>query len=386
MSHDVRIVAAQGLITLLKTKMKIAFLSDGAYEYAAGISTAVGGAERDQWLLASALVVAGSSVTVGVRRHLKTGDRKVIDGVEYVGIGQGQILWAWQKFLFAERPNWLFWECSYHLWGLLVEIAKLAKVRTIFHAAYDTDVEPRKALTWRQRWWPLYAWGLSRTDRIFVQHKGQLSKLPSRLQSKAYVLPKVCILPGVIGDEVAIKTHAMRDNYVAWVGMLREHKRPDLLVEIARKVPDIRFVVCGGPSTYMTPPGYSEKVINDLRALPNVEYLGQVPPDRAQQVIANAAILLSTSDEEGFPNTFVQAWSSGTPIVTLKVDPDCIIKRICLGAVSGNMERAIGDITVLLDSPQRRDEIATRARTFVVENHSAATVVSLFERALQGLS
>jgi glycosyltransferase involved in cell wall biosynthesis len=136
----------------------------------------------------------------------------------------------------------------------------------------------------------------------------------------------------------------------------------------------------------MTPPGYNDQVINDLCELPNVEYLGQVLADKAQQVIAAAAILLSTSDEEGFPNTFVQAWSSGTPIVTLKVDPDRIIERIGLGAVSGTIERAIGDITVLLDSPQRRDEIATRARNFVVENYSAAAVVSLFERALQGFS
>ena len=118
-------------------------------------------------------------------RGAEAGERKIIDGVEYVGIDQGQVLLAWHKFLSSERPDWLFWECSYHLLGALVEIAKLRGIRTIFHAGFDTDFEPRKALAWRPRWWPLYAWGLSRTDRIFVQHTGQLSSLRRRWQSKS---------------------------------------------------------------------------------------------------------------------------------------------------------------------------------------------------------
>jgi len=362
--------------------MKIAFLSDGAYEYAAGIPTAVGGAERDQWLLARALVVAGWSATVGVRGHLKTGDRKVIDGVEYIGIGQGPVLWVWQKFLLAERPNWLFWECSYHLWGLLVEIAKVARVRTIFHAAYDTDVEPRKALTWRKSWWPLYAWGLSRTDRIFVQHKEQLSKLDPRWQSKASVLPKVCVLPQSNGDAPAVQLHAARENYVAWVAMLRKHKRPDVLVEIARRMPHIRFVVCGGTTTLSTPEGFGERIVDELRSLPNVEYRGQAAPEQAMRVIAEAAMFLSTSDEEGFPNTFTQAWSVGTPVVSLRLDPDNLIERIGMGKVASSIDKAIGDIDFLMRSPQLREAIACRARRFIVENHSAAKVIKLFENAL----
>ena len=81
--------------------------------------------------------------------------------------------------------------------------------------------------------------------------------------------------------------------------------------------------------------------MQELRATPNIEYLGHVAPEKAEQVIAGAAVFLSTSDEEGFPNTFVQAWSSGTPVVSLKIDPDRIIERLGLGTVSENVERAI---------------------------------------------
>ncbi len=208
--------------------MKIAFLLDGIYGYASGSPRAVGGAERDQWRLARALVAAGWSATVAVRGELKAGERKIIDGVEYVGIDQGQILLAWHRFLSAERPNWLFWECAYYLLGALVEMAKLKGIRTIFHAGFDTDFEPRKALSWRRRWWPLYAWGLSRTDKIFVQHTGQLSTLRPRWQSKAHLLPKVCFFADELSGKEIMRPHAAREKYVAWVAVLRQHKRPDV--------------------------------------------------------------------------------------------------------------------------------------------------------------
>ena len=125
-------------------------------------------------------------------------------------------------------------------------------------------------------------------------------------------------------------------------------------------------------------------IAETLCRIPNVHFLGQVEPKKANEIIADAAILLSTSDEEGFPNTFLQAWSNGTPVVSLKVDPDGIIQRKGHGAVSGNVEGAVADINALLQSPKRRNEIAVRAKQYVDEVHSASVVTKLFECAIQG--
>ena len=150
-------------------------------------------------------------------------------------------------------------------------------------------------------------------------------------------------------------------------------------------MPNTRFIVCGGPSLHRSPPGYGERIIEDLRALRNVEYLGQVPPQKAAQIIADAAVLLTTSDEEGFPNTFLQAWSSGTPVVSLKIDPDGIIERMSLGAVSPSIDGTIGTINALLEAPQRREEIAVHARQYVAQRHSESAVTRVFNQAVQGI-
>jgi len=356
--------------------VKLAFVDHFVYAYLAGRPGVLSGAERQLWLLGRALASQGWSVVFGVDHGLRPGERHSFQGVEFVGIGGAATLVNWHRFLASERPDWSYWRGAYHLLGPSIELAKRAGARTIYAAAFDRDVHPRQALSLRPRLWPLYAWALARTDRIFVQHGGQLANLRQPWRAKA------SIVYSIAGTATARRSHRERSPYVAWVGMLRQHKRPDLLIEVARKAPDVPFVVCGGPSPHRSAPGYGERIIEAFRRLPNVQYLGHTSPERAQQVMSDAALLLSTSDEEGFPNTFLQAWSSGTPVVSLTVDPDGVIARLELGAVAGTVENAASTIHALLASPDGREAIAARAVRHVGDVHSEASVTASFHAAI----
>jgi glycosyltransferase involved in cell wall biosynthesis len=359
--------------------MKIVFLNDLIYAYATGVPSAVGGAERQQWLLARALAAAGWRVAVGVRESLGSRQRLLIEGVEFVDISRKHLLSAWYNFLISEQPDWWYWRCASHLLGIAVLIAKFARVRMIFAAGFDSDVNVRHALFRRSHWWLLYAVGLAWVNRIFVQNDKQLRNLPRRWQTKTWKVPSIT------PESKVIMRHSERAEYVAWVAMLRSFKRPDLLVEIAQKAPDIRFVVCGGTTTFTAAPGYGEKIAAMLSALPNVEFRGKVSPDEALQVISEAALFLSTSDEEGFPNTFLQAWAAGTPVVSLTIDPDNLTQRHALGKVSGTIRQAIVDIKELIDSPETRDAIAFNAMRYVANHHSPSAVVRILESAIAGV-
>lgn len=363
----------------LCSPMKIVFLNDLIFAYATGAPLAVGGAERQQWLLARALAAAGWQVTVGVKQPLDCKKRVRIEGVEFIGIGPKHFLWAWYRFLISEQPDWWYWRCASHLLGLAVLIAKFARVRMIFAVGFDSDVDFRHALFQRPRWWPLYAGGLAWTNRIFVQNDKQLLNLPRRWRTKTLKVPSIT------PETRAVIPHTERADYVAWVAMLRRFKRPDLLIEIARKAPDIRFVVCGGATTFTAAPGYGEQIAHALNTLPNVEYRGQVSSNEALQAISEAALFVSTSDEEGFPNTFLQAWSAGTPVVSLTIDPDNLIESHALGKVSHTIDQAINDIRDLMSSPHDREAIASRARRCVANNHSPSAVVKIFESAVGGI-
>jgi len=356
--------------------VKIVLTNNIIYAQAIGAPTAKGGAERFQWLLARALTDTGWSVVVGVRDVVLPGHERVIDGVRFVGMQPGTFVRSWSKFLKTEKPDWFFWRGSDPLWGALLFIAKTKGVRGIFSAAFDTDVQPRIALFRRRHWWPLYAWGLSAADRIFVQHGAQFSDLGNNLKTKAKILPGLVLIPG------KVKPRSERGNYIVWVAVLRYHKRPDLLIEIARATPELRYVVCGGRTTFGTPAEFSDKILSNLKSLPNVEYLGDVSHAQTLARIADAAALVSTSDQEGFPNVFLEAWSAGTPVISLRVDPDSIIQERGLGFVSGTVDRAVSDIRGLVASPELFDAISGRARKYVQEVHSAVAVAKLFNKAV----
>jgi glycosyltransferase involved in cell wall biosynthesis len=353
--------------------MKIAFLNDLIYKYASSEPSAVGGSERQQWLLARALAASGWTACVGIRQGLRGGERRVIEGVEFHGIAKGHYLLDWHRFLKSERPHWLYWRAATHLLGPLIQIAHLNAVRTIFATAFDSDVHPRSALTARRRWWPLYLWGLSRTERLFVQHEGQLEQLPSRWRGKTTVMRS-------IADKYdGFTTHSAREPYVAWVGMLRKPKRPDLLIEIARRSPQIKYVVCGGSTSHRSAPAYSQEIIDQFRLLRNIDYRGQVEPRKAEEVIANAALLLCTSEQEGFPNTFLQAWGHGTPVVTMQVDPESVIKRLNLGAVTHTVEATVEQVHRLVKLPGERQKMGQGSMEYILNNHRSEVIVQAFD-------
>ena len=363
----------------IEDDMKIVFVNDAILGYALKKPTRIGGAEKQQWLLAKALRKSGWDVTVGVRYGLEEKNTVTVDGVHFVGMGTGQFLWDCHRFLSSERPDWWYWRAA-DLWlGPAAKIARLLRVRMIFAAAFDTDVTPHCALFRRPRCWPLYAWGLAITDKIFVQHGIQLSQLKQKWQPKAYVVPS--LVEGLL----AAPSHKDHKAYVAWSGTLRRPKRADLLIKLAQKLTDIKFVVCGGVSHFQSSHVYGSQMVEALQTLPNVEFLGQVAPEKSQQVIAEASVLLCTSDGEGFPNTFLEAWKNGTAVVSLTIDPDKIIEQKGLGTVSGNIQSAQKDIQDLMTSEVRRKEIAMRAQAYVMEYHSPEAVINIFERSLNAV-
>jgi len=359
--------------------MKIVYVNDVVYGYATGDPSANGGAERYGWHLMRALASAGWSVTVGVQYALREKEERVIDGVQFLGLSRCKhFLLAWHRFLKKERPDWCFWQNADPLWGPAAEIARWLGVRTAFSTMHDLDVQPRKALMRRKNWWPLHTWGLQRSNIIFLQHYGQRDFLPARWHSRTFLLPGIVPLSGTVTP------HLERNGAVAWVAVIRPPKRPDLLVEIARRLPAIRFVVCGAPSFSWWDGREKEieHILTQVRSLPNVDYRGHVAPEQTLKIIGESSLLLSTSDGEGFPSVFLEAWVAGTPVVSLQIDPDHKIRNCELGKVGDTLEGAVDGVRSLMASPERRQDMGMRGRRHVEEVHSPAAAVRAFEFAV----
>jgi len=160
------------------------------------------------------------------------------------------------------------------------------------------------------------------------------------------------------------------------VGRISPEKRLDVLVDIAAALPHVRFDVAGGAKAG---DAAAEAVLARARALPNVRVLGRVARDEMPAVYRGASALICTSSYEGFPNTFLEAWSHGVPVIST-VDPDGLIQERGLGLVARSTAALTDHLARLVASPEQWTRVSSSARTYYVTHHRMDEALLRFER------
>ncbi len=250
--------------------------------------------------------------------------------------------------------------------------ARLMGRRYVFMVAIDSNCRPRSGGHLRRLWHRAYVGTLHRADAVTAQSGHQQELLEKNFNVVSLPVPN-----GIEPPDPAEFPPAVHD--VAWVAKLMPAKRPDLLCDLAAACPDLDFVVAGGPGEDRS---YFEKLAARLESLPNVTYLGFVPPDQVAGVYASAHVLLNTSDDEGFPNTFLYAWSLERPVVTRLIDPDGVIERQGLGVREPDLKRLGERLRELVADTERRREMGLRCRRHVLRNHSRQALTAAFLAAV----
>src|SRR5690606_14607407 len=165
--------------------------------------------------------------------------------------------------------------------------------------------------------------------RIIVQTETQRDLLKTNFGLASTIIPMPC--PDPYAGSVEEFVPPMKTKRVLWIGRVCRVKRPDRLVAIARACPDIEFSLAGP----IYDDAYAQATIAEARTVPNIRVLGPVPREDVPNLYRNASLLCCTSDYEGFPNTFLEAWSLGVPVVST-IDPDGVIRRHGLGAIGAD--------------------------------------------------
>jgi glycosyltransferase involved in cell wall biosynthesis len=100
-------------------------------------------------------------------------------------------------------------------------------------------------------------------------------------------------------------------------------------------------------------------------------------------LFGQARVLLNTSEAEGFPNAYLQAWRSGTPVVS-PVDPDGLILSQGLGRVAERPENLARAVDNLCRRPQRWLIAHERCLRWADEHLNWDRTVDRYEQALIG--
>ncbi len=135
---------------------------------------------------------------------------------------------------------------------------------------------------------------------------------------------------------------------IFWIGNARKVKRLDLYLSVAERMKDLDVEFCiVGRILYDSSSIEIEKKIAELS---NVKYYGELKNSEVNQLLANAFLLINTSDSEGFSNTFIQSWMQGVPVISLNSNPDGLLDSGILGKFcAGDIDLLISHIKKYVD-------------------------------------
>jgi glycosyltransferase involved in cell wall biosynthesis len=260
--------------------------------------------------------------------------------------------------------------CGEYVTGQVALWCRLHRRAFVYSAASDADCDVRLPLMPERRVRALYRAGVRLADAIVVQTPTQQQMMRAGFRREAAVIPMPCVTPA---GSRAVERDA---NLVLWIGRICRVKRPDRLLEVARARPELQFLIVG---PHDEDASYKEDIEAAAASVPNVRLHGPASREELDAFYQRALCLCCTSDHEGFPNTFLEAWSHGLPVVSTW-DPSGIIVANGLGLVGRSAGELANAITALRNDAAVRPALSAAARAYFHENHAVERTMPRFEQ------
>jgi hypothetical protein len=340
----------------------------------------IGGAQLQQSLLAKALVRRGFPVSMVV------GDYGQQDGAVWNGVRTNKAYSAregipvvrfvyprWTKLCAALRradADVYYVSCAGGQVGQVAMWAARNGRRMIFRTASDADCDPHRLLIsfwllWRDR--RLYEYGLRRAAAILVQSVRQ-----QELLRRNYGLDSSVTNSLVDAPERDLRL-AERDISLLWVSNILQLKRPEVFLELARCLNPLTASMVGG--VQRREPGLFQQIRSRAAGVGNLTFHGRLPYRATNQVFDRARVFVNTSEIEGFPNTFLQAWIRGVPVISF-FDPDDVIRREGLGYAVASLHEMAGAARHLATDSQAWLEMSARCRAYMARRYAEDQILA----------
>lgn len=364
-------------------KPHICFVSESRATYGLLTSgesnTTVGGAEVQQTLLAPALQKLGYKVTflvpdLGQPDKVVTGQGitliKTREQFKGGGIRRNlQDMRLLFKALGRAGADIYYQRTSMTITGIVSFYCSQQKKKFVFSVASNMDLDGTTRKQMKPHYHRLYWYGLTHADAVIVQTDDQMHLLKQNVGKDGVVIRSTFPSPDLAG--------APSDKeYVLWVGNYREVRRPGLMIDLVAGLPQYKFVMVGGPFAG------EESLFTESLArgenLPNLKITGAVPYKEVGRYFSKAKLFVNTSSIEGFPNTYLQAWSRRLPVIAT-FDADNLIARYGLGRFCKDEGELKGSVSAFMENDDLRESVGTKALQYVQENHSLEAVAAQYD-------
>lgn len=270
--------------------------------------------------------------------------------------------------------------CAYT--GITARYANKAGCGMIWHVARDDEVTPttlrtikRNPFHWVEKFFLEY--GARHAKKIIIQTNGQ-----GELLERFYGRRDGILIPNFHPVPEAVPSKQMPYKIV-WVANFKKVKRPDLFIDLASRFvnsPDVQFVMIGAPDPKVS---WQQNLENRIKETPNLSYLGKLSQNDVNKYLADAHVLVNTSEFEGLPNTFIQAWMRKLVVLSQFVNPGNYLDDSSLGGCAeGNLDILESRLRAYLEQPEKLQADGEYCRQFACKTFSEANLDRLIEEIL----
>jgi glycosyltransferase involved in cell wall biosynthesis len=321
------------------------------------------------------------------------------------GVGRAGVFWNADRLLnrFHDYPAWLAKRAGrfdlFHLMDhsysqLLLELPAERTIVTChdldtFKCLLEPESEPRP------RWFRAMAQrslnGFLRAAHVIAVSEFTRAKL---IQHGLIPADRISVIhPGA--DPVffaAAEPCEPRDrNYLLHVGSTISRKRIDILLRVFARVvrdyPDLELVRVGGELTEL-----QSRLAEELGIAGRIVPLARLTKQQLAGVYRQAAMVLQTSEAEGFGLPVIEAMACGCPVVASDIPPlreagGAAAEYCPVGAIeawSDTVVRLMRERETSSDAWKTRREKARRHAAGYTWTENANRTISVYERVLQG--
>lgn len=350
-------------------------------------SERVGGVEVQTYLLATYLSKFGWRVDFisETKNKKKINSRESIDGITVHWIEKKDHFSFWRddiaRLLKHIKPQFIYQRgrSRFTASPIPVKTARQLKAVLIYHCAEDNDfIRHFNVAQVRQsskNWLKKVILGLeaSLSDFFFhatinasaiiiAQTEAQQIRFKNQFNKDATVIRSAHELP----HEPIQKSEP---PMVFWIANTGRRKQPEKFIELAKLLSDTpyRFVIAGP----IPDQEYAEELLSQIRSTPNMEYAGPLSWEESNKYFAKATFFVNTTlpGREGFPNTYIQAWMRGTPVLTLHCDPDGLIEKHKIGYHGPTVESLAVWLREHFNQSDILGSMQQRAIEYSIQNH-----------------
>ena len=264
------------------------------------------------------------------------------------------------KYLRVTKPDIVLIRASQRELYAMARACEHHKTKLVFLGASDRDFEFGKEFVQGNAInKKLYRRGLQRVEHIVTQNQYQHDCLSKHYNKPSIIIPNIwCFSEASVTKE--------KEYAAVWVANLRRLKRAEWFVHLAKQLPQHKFAIAGGISDRE----YYDAMKAEAEKLDNLNFLGPLPLTGVDDLLSKSKLLVCTSEFEGFPNTFLQAWAQSVPVVST-VNPNGCITEFDLGRVIDNESDLLKATEELLSSDELLEQCRQSIRAYFLSHHNA---------------